>query len=185
MVQGKDDRESESMKPFWRWKMNRTIVLFLLALLFCPLITGCKNKEIYKKEIEQKGVVYSEESFLNEVKAGDRNLAELFLKAGMDVNAKGADGHAALLVAAEKGDMGIAHLLIKHGADLNVKDTGGYTALMYAAYQGNLAFVKLLIENGADVHAKDKAGWTALKYAFINQKKEVAALLIKAGAKKK
>jgi ankyrin repeat protein len=173
------------MKAVKKWQRNRIILLLLLPFLLCLLMTGCRDRESYKKEIGQKGIVYSEGSFLNAVKEGDRHVAELFIKSGMDVNVKGTDGSAALLVAAEKGDLAMARLLLQYSADVNIRDIGGYTALMYAAYQGNIAFTKLLMEHGPDIHAKDKDGWTALKYAFMNQHKDVADLLIKAGAKKK
>ena len=158
---------------------KRGIAFFLLFAVIL-LLAGCsKSPEDHKTEIEQKGILYSNEAFFKAVNDGDRELVALFIKAGIDINAKEEDGRTALLIAAEKGDAGIAALLADNGAEVNARDVDGYTALMYAAYKGNRELADFLLKHGADVHAKDKDGWTALRFALMQGKTDVAELLKK------
>ena len=79
---------------------NKIIYFFaLLLLLTVVFIAACKNNEKYKKEIERKEIPYSIESFLNRVEVGNKEIVELFIKAGMDVNVKGNYGETALMLA--------------------------------------------------------------------------------------
>ena len=160
------------------------LTLFIIFMLVA-LLSGCKNKENYKAGIEKKGTVYSEETFLREVKTGNREEVDMFIRAGINVNAKDRDGSTALMIAAERGDSEMARLLIENGADPNASDISGYTALMFVSYSGNLEIAKLLVKNGADVNARDKDGWTALMFASVEKKTEVADFLRKHGAGKR
>ena len=160
------------------------LVLFLFSLSVV-LLPACKDKESYKSEIERKGTVYSEEAFLHEVKTGNRGEVEVFIRAGININAKDKDGSTPLLIASEKGDIEIARLLLENGADPNASDIDGYTALMFTSYSGNLEIAKLLVGNGADVNARDKDGWTALMFASVEEKADVVDFLRKHGAGKR
>ena len=155
------------------------VLVFLIAII---LVIGCKGSEVYKKKIERKGLSYSHEAFLDEVRKGNRENVELFLGAGIDIDARDRDGRTALMIASERGKLKIAELLIRKGADVNGKDIGGYTALMYVAYEGDLEIAKLLIRNKADVRARDKDGWTALMFASIGKNPDMVELLKKSGA---
>src|SRR4030043_337340 len=125
----------------------------ITLLLFLSLIAGCENRESYKKEIEQKGITYSRESFLNEAKTGNEEIIKLFIKAGIDINAKDKNGITALGFASAHGNVELARLLIEKGADVNIKDNNGITALLYLAlHNGDLDVARLLIEKGANVN---------------------------------
>ena len=158
------------------------LVSFLISALTLP---GCKDKADYKADLEKNGTVYSEEDFLHQVKTGNREKAETYIRAGINVNAKDRDGSTALMIASERGDAEVVKLLLENGADPNAGDTSGYTALMFASYSGDLEIAKLLVKKGADVNARDKDGWTALMFASIEKKTEVADFLRKHGAGKR
>jgi ankyrin repeat protein len=69
---------------------------------------------------------------------GHREVVELLLKNGANVNAKAADGWTALVRAADRGHRKVVEVLLKNGADVNAKDipeefTGGVAARMLAA----------------------------------------------------
>jgi ankyrin repeat protein len=148
------------------------------------LLPACKDKASYKAEMERKGAAYSEETFLHEVKTGNREKVETFIRAGININAKDKDGATPLMIASEKGDTEMTRVLLKDGADPNASDVDGYTALMFASYSGNLEIARLLVGSGADVDARDKDGWTALMFASVEEKTEVADFLRKHGAGK-
>jgi ankyrin repeat protein len=61
--------------------------------------------------------------------SGRREIAELLIAKGADVNAKGDDGSTPLHSAAWYDRKEVAELLIANGADVNAKDDGGDTPL--------------------------------------------------------
>jgi hypothetical protein len=156
----------------------------VIIVIACMILVSYACGKDYRKVLEKKGLPFTQESFLKEVRAGNREHAELFIKAGMDINARDKDGSTALMVTSEKGESEMAQLLIQNGADVNANNIDGYTALMYAAYKGNVQIAELLIKNRADVSAKDKDGWTALRYASLQGRNDIVSLLKKAKDKK-
>jgi len=111
--------------------------------------------------------------------AANKEIAELLITNGANVNAKEGYSFAPLHAAAYAGQKEIVELLIAEGADVNAKLGDGWTPLHFAA---NKEVAELLIVNGADVNAKDETGGTPLLAAARYGRKEVAKLLITAGA---
>jgi len=115
---------------------------------------------------------------------GHKEIAELLIAKGADVDAKDALGNTPLyntisFNAALDGYKEIAELLIQNSADVNAQDKNGNTPLHEAATSGLKEVVELLIANGADVNAKKKFGRTPLHGAAT---KGIAELLIAKGA---
>jgi S1-C subfamily serine protease len=69
-----------------------------------------------RRELQQRGVPYSEEQFLRQIKSGNADLVGLFLQAGISPNAA-LDGDTAIATAAKAGHREIVGLLLKAGAD--------------------------------------------------------------------
>jgi Ankyrin repeat len=69
------------------------------------------------QRLEQMGIPYSEETFLEYVARGDASVVALFLEAGIRPSAKTPDGDSALTIAAVAGHAQIAQKLIAAGAD--------------------------------------------------------------------
>ena len=107
---------------------------------------------------------------------GHKEITELLIAKGADVNAKEEDGWTPLHYAVYEGYKEIAELLIAKGADVNAKEEDGWTPLHDAATK---EIAELLIDNGADVNAKDGTGSTALDTA----EEATANLLRKHGGK--
>ncbi len=83
---------------------------------------------------------------------GHRELVELLLAAGADVNARNQNDHwgtTPLHAAAHANERAIAALLVAHGADLEARDGNGKTPLDHTAFHKANATAKLLRERGA------------------------------------
>lgn len=113
---------------------------------------------------------------------GHKDVAELLIAKGVDINAKNDKGFTALYATAYLGHKDVAELLIAKGADVNVKGNGNFTPLHAAALHGHKDIAELLIAKGADVNAKDKDGATPLHSAAGQWHRDVAELLIAKGA---
>ncbi len=79
---------------------------------------------------------------------GHKELAELLLAKGADVNAKTTDGATPLHRAAHYGHQQLAELLLAKGADVNAKSIDGVTPVHVAAQQGYKELVELLRKHG-------------------------------------
>jgi ankyrin repeat protein len=105
-------------------------------------------------------------------KDGSKQIIELLLVHGADVNATHAKNHTtALQTAATKGFLGIAYLLLKHGADVNTPaaELDGRTALEGAAEHGRVDMVQLLFNAGASISEDGRSQYeSAMRRASEN-----------------
>jgi hypothetical protein len=115
---------------------------------------------------------------------GRKEIAELIIAKGADVNVKDFTDLTLLHFAARKDHNEVAELLIANSADVNAKERRGRTPLHTAAYWGGKEVAALLIaKKGADVNAKDKSGATPVGGATRRKNTEIADLLRKQGGK--
>ncbi|XP_074474933.1 poly [ADP-ribose] polymerase tankyrase-2 isoform X2 [Sebastes fasciatus] len=90
-----------------------------------------------------------------------KQVTELLLRKGANVNEKNKDFMTPLHVAAERAHNDIMEVLQKHGAKVNAVDTLGQTALHRAAMAGHLQTCRLLLGYGADASLVSLQGFTA------------------------
>ena len=114
-----------------------------------------------------------------------KEIVELLIANGADVNAEEKMGGTPLHYAATTAQKEIVELLIANGGDVNAKDKDGDTPLHGAALRKD--FAVLLIAKGANVNAKGKYGETPLHRAAKSFNpnsifKEAVQLLIDKGA---
>ena len=112
-----------------------------------------------------------------------KDIAELLIINGANVNAKDVGGRTPLLSAIRNGHKEVAELLVIKGADVNAKDDDGLSPLWSALKVGKKEIAKLLITKGANVNEKDELGETPLDWVIRTRQKEIADLLIKHSGK--
>jgi ankyrin repeat protein len=166
---------------------------FVILILISAIIInrGSLAKWYFAKKLENKGVQLSEQAFLAEVSKNNEEAVDLFIRAGINTDAKSEKGQTALIIASEKGYVNLLNKLVKlNAALLNHCDKSGNTALMTASSKGQENIVKSLVENGADVNytvpSNDGAA-TALQAAldtsdFKEEHMRIAKYLLQNGA---
>jgi hypothetical protein len=80
---------------------------------------------------------------------GKREMAEMLISNGAEVNAISRDGNTALMFTALFGHRDVMQLLLEHGADTKIKNKQGGTALMISSDKPEL--VALLKQSGEGV----------------------------------
>ncbi len=117
--------------------------------------------------------------------AKNSEAAEVFIKAGADINAKDEDGITPLAWAvATNPRADITAMLIDKGADVNAVSKQKISVLGYAAMQtSNPEIIDLLVKSGADINYKGAGGGTPLIYAALyNSEEDIIEALIDNGA---
>lgn len=111
-----------------------------------------------------------------------KDVTELLIAAGANVNARNSGGATPLFLAAMNQNKLIAEALIAKGADVNLQNNAGGAALHAAAKNGQVDLAAVLIAAGADANIKAKDGTTPLHLAAKNGHLEMVQLLIEKGA---
>lgn len=171
------------------------------------------NPDAVSEEIYwANGVRYGNTALIIAAHNNDRDVAQLLLDAGADINAKNSPGYTALMAAVSAirespsterphwraGSPDAVRLLLDRGANVNARTNSDVTALMVAAgallddrdgwnrpaknVPEKTEFVRLLLQKGADVNARSESGTTALLLAARTQTTHVMRLLLQAGA---
>ncbi|XP_078717480.1 poly [ADP-ribose] polymerase tankyrase-2-like isoform X1 [Lampetra fluviatilis] len=90
-----------------------------------------------------------------------KQVSELLLRKGGNVNEKTKDLLTPLHVASDKAHNDVIDVLLKHGAKINVTDSLGQTSLHRAAHAGHLTTCRLLLSHGCDPNLPSLQGFTA------------------------
>lgn len=115
-------------------------------------------------------------------RSDNKNVVELFLVRGADVNFKDVNVQNPLIVAIRSGwDVVLIEMLVEKGADLNPTSSNAWTPLHFAAMHGSLDVARLLLERGADVNSNTFRE-TPLHCALERHHLDVARLLLGKGA---
>ncbi|CAI7609412.1 unnamed protein product [Penicillium glandicola] len=105
---------------------------------FCnhtPLVYGVKEGHVNVVDVFLRSKVvspnarngYKELVFHKAVKAGNREVVQVFLDHGVPVDLEGYDGKRSLHLATDTGNLEMARLLLEHGASTKIKDSIGFT----------------------------------------------------------
>jgi ankyrin repeat protein len=112
------------------------------------------------------------------VQYGHRDVAELLLANGADIEAKSYGGSTPLQSAVCGGHKDMVELLLAHKANVNYQEDAGRSPLHVAAENGYTEITALLLANGAVVSAKNREGYTPLHIAAALGRKDLVKLLV-------
>ncbi|MGB6973365.1 MAG: ankyrin repeat domain-containing protein [Terracidiphilus sp.] len=111
-----------------------------------------------------------------------KQLVQLLISKGADVNAQAASGATPLFWAVMRDQKDDAAYLLAHGANVKLKDAYGDTILDCALHLQYGSMIKLLVESGADVNAEDQSHTRPLTIAMGMDDQNWAAYLREHGA---
>lgn len=112
----------------------------------------------------------------------NREMIQLLIWAGADVNARDGSGRTPLMMLGDKITSDAVWDLINAGAKVNLRDEDGDTALIEAAGSNNLEVLRALLDAGAKVNTKNNDGETSLMHAASEGLVNNVRALILAGA---
>lgn len=198
--------------PIYRLAITLMITLSMSSFVFCGVIHDASWDGDLQKVTTLLNIKENHRLVLSKDKygytplhwaalAGHKDVAELILANGADVNAISNKGRipwregelngrkvvvlldsncgcAPLHIAALNGHKDVVELLLAKGADVNANK--GRTPLHSAA--GHKEIMELLLLHGADVNAKASNGETPLHYAARRGEANLAKLLLAHGA---
>lgn len=111
-----------------------------------------------------------------------KDLLEILVNAGVDINQVNAFDCTPLLFATFQNDAALLRVLCKLGANPNKPTQEGITPLIYATQDGFYGIVEQLLKNGAEVNHKLPDGNTALFAAVKANNDSIAEQLIQSKA---
>ncbi len=165
------------------------------------MTTTSNTREQAKKDLENMGIKFSEEVFLSACRNGNKDIVELFIKGGINVNAEQhkeenqyfGDGQyayvtvrtSALEFALNNRHKEIVTMLILNGADfIFLSESPGWGNLLFPsvfALLGNKEFKKIL--EGIDINKKNMLlNLIVSKGSYYIDSKEIIELLLSVGA---
>lgn len=113
---------------------------------------------------------------------GNKEIAQILVVAGADVNAKNIHGATPVVTAAFYGKKGLVEYLTTAGANLDAKSEDGKILAVSAISTGKTNVFEELIDAGANVNQKDENGKTMLHAAVEKADIKTAQELLLKGA---
>jgi len=108
-----------------------------------------KSKEEIISSLKKLSIEEKNNLLINAAFNGYRDVVELLISVGANVDVKTIYGMNAFMGAAACGRKDVVELLLNVGADVNAKDNDGWSALTYAVWNGKKDVVDLLKKYGA------------------------------------
>jgi len=115
--------------------------------------------------------------------AGLRDVSELLVEVGEDVDAKGQDGATPLRCAVQEGHARVVEILLGRGASFLDKDEDGLSMLHCAASEGHQAVVNIILTHAPWLaNEQSWSGWSPLHSAAVMGHSQVVTTLLAFGA---
>jgi len=156
---------------------NELVEIYHLSSGDVIRIISSEKMKAYLYLLQEK-IEISNESFL---KCKNINVAEAFIKFGININIADKTNFTLLHYACLRKYTELAKYLLKNGACLNAKTDYGWTPLYCSVSSVNYELSEHLLKNGANanVNLTLNGGWTPLHYTLINNHMDIFKLLLK------
>lgn len=178
-----EEPPTETRHGSQRWKLLAILGLLLIVTIPLFLFTKCgRSRQAARQDLEQKGILFTQEAFLERVNHGEVDIVKLFLVAGINPDERDRNGDTALMIAIATNSEVVAEALLNGGASVNARTKNGSTALHLVALRGDEQIGQLLVKRKADVNAKTDIGETPLMIAALRGFPNMVKLLLGAGA---
>ncbi|CAF3363223.1 unnamed protein product [Rotaria socialis] len=109
-----------------------------------------------------------------------KDVATMFLIAGIEYNGRNQFNETILFVSACGNNSTLTEILIEGGSDLN-ECTRSWTALHVAAARNHDEVLRVLVKHGCDLNIRDRDGFNALILAILNENLKNVKLLVQCG----
>lgn len=183
-------------------KLLRFLLLQILLIAFTAYACAQTSEEAQAelKRLKESFDLSTDEArretilgFIDAAGDGRLKIVELYLKAGVEINARDQYQQTALYVAAAERQFATALFLLGAGADPNLANEDGRTPLLTSIHSGfdtvnyirqpqSARLVSALMERGADPNARDIDGTTPLEEAARIGDAETIRALVARGA---
>ena len=129
------------------------------------------------------GIPFTADSFAHYLEKDLPEVYNLFVHAGIVINAKTSEGVPMLSIAARNDHLDQVEWLLSLGADINaISGDRGYSAVMDAVWRKNFKITEYLINRGADLSIVSTDGQPILVLAVGNGNEKIVRLLLEHGA---
>ncbi len=157
----------------------RQLIPIALCVAAVFAAAGClSDEEKARRTLQVQGVEYTEDAFVAQAGAGATDMAQLFLTAGMSVDARSTEGRTALHEAAAAANEEAMGWLLEHGASLQAADADGCAVIWRPVLEPDPRVLTYLLEQGAAVDSRDSRGRTPLVHAAAADEVDIVRLLL-------
>lgn len=112
------------------------------------------------------------------IKRKDKEITNLLLQAGSNVNSRDIKNHTALHLAVYTRDVQSIKDILEYPININSRTSAGETPLHIACNLQLDDIVKVLLENNADINVGDENEFTPLHYVITNNSVPLVKLLL-------
>ena len=127
--------------------------------------------------------VYGRTWIHHAILANSKELLQVVIEKGADLNATNKKNVTALMIACRRGNIDAVSELMNAGADPSIEDGLGATCIHHAVGEGcSKKFLQAIIDHGVDVNAANKEKVTALMTACLVRNIGAINILINEGA---
>ena len=117
-----------------------------------PKVKPTPIQEKYVNWLHENNYPYTPDGYVNAARSGDLEVVQIYLDAGMNINARNALNQTAVLAAAISNQLDVVTLLIYRGANVNMRNSKNETPLILATARNYGGMVNMLIDAKADIN---------------------------------
>lgn len=142
-----------------------------------------EKKHLAHMQLFERGIPFTPDCFSFHIAKNNQDECQMFLEAGMDVNARDSAGTPMISMATRHERKEMIDWLVKNGADINVvSEDRGYSPIMDAVWKSNYDIAKYFVNKGAHLDTVSRDGQPVLVLAVGTGNEKICELLVSNGA---